>query len=127
MKPNLLILKNIGPFLNETVDFTQLENMFLICGNTGAGKTFIFDAITFALYGKLKGNRANLETELRSKYAKEEEESYVDFSFEVGNQKYKIRRTVQTKYINKKEKESIKYSEVDICKFDGNEYIPLMN
>lgn len=127
MKPNLLILKNIGPFLNETVDFTQLENMFLICGNTGAGKTFIFDAITFALYGKLKGNRANLETELRSKYAKEEEESYVDFSFEVGNQKYKIRRTVQTKYINKKGKESIKYSEVDICKFDGNEYIPLMN
>ena len=51
MKPVELILKNIGPFLDERIDFSELDTLFLISGNTGAGKTFIFDAMTFALYG----------------------------------------------------------------------------
>ena len=44
MKPILLHLKNIGPFRDETIDFSQLGDMFLICGKTGAGKSTIFNA-----------------------------------------------------------------------------------
>ena len=73
MRPLKLSLENIGPYKNETLDFTQLENLFLITGDTGAGKTFIFDAITFALYGKLSGNRKGNELHLRSRYVSEED------------------------------------------------------
>ncbi|HAP7587065.1 TPA: AAA family ATPase, partial [Enterococcus faecium] len=53
MKPKKLQLKNFGPFINETVDFSRLTEapLFLISGKTGAGKTTIFDGITFALFG----------------------------------------------------------------------------
>ena len=84
MKPVELILKNIGPFLDERIDFSELDTLFLISGNTGAGKTFIFDAMTFALYGKLKGNRANCVQELRSKYAEDGSETFVEFVFEAA-------------------------------------------
>ncbi|WP_423750334.1 AAA family ATPase [Enterococcus faecium] len=55
MKPKKLQLKNFGPFINETVDFSRLTEapLFLISGKTGAGKTTIFDGITFALLVKL--------------------------------------------------------------------------
>ena len=54
MKPIKLQLNNFGPFLNETIDFSQIENnqLFLISGKTGSGKTMIFDAIVYALFGK---------------------------------------------------------------------------
>lgn len=96
MKPIELILKNIGPYKEETIDFTKLENIFLITGNTGAGKTFIFDAMTYAIYGVLRGNRANHEKDLKSRYAgSEETEFYVEFTFQVGDDLYKVHRTVE--------------------------------
>ena len=51
MKPLTLMLSNFGPFLNETIDFKQVfENqLFLISGKTGSGKTMIFDGIVYAL------------------------------------------------------------------------------
>ena len=53
MKPINLKLTNIGPFCGEhNLDFTELGEMYLICGKMGSGKTTIFDAITYALYGK---------------------------------------------------------------------------
>ena len=55
MKPVSIHIKNIGPFVDEKLDFTQLEEIFLLCGDTGAGKTTIFDAMTFALYGEFLG------------------------------------------------------------------------
>ncbi|MBO5690804.1 MAG: AAA family ATPase, partial [Spirochaetaceae bacterium] len=57
MKPLELVLKNIGPFRRETIDFTQLGDMFLVCGKTGAGKSTIFNAITYALYGDFPSDR----------------------------------------------------------------------
>lgn len=96
MRPIELKLKNIGPFLDETINFDELENMFIITGNTGAGKTFIFDAMTYALYGVLKGNRENHEKDLKSRYAAEDEtDFYVEFTFCVADKTYKVRRTVE--------------------------------
>ena len=122
MKPTKLHMKNIGPYRDETIDFSALDNMFLIKGDTGAGKTFIFDAITYALYGKLRGNRKSHESDMKSRYADESEESYVDFEFETGGKKYKVYRTVPFKYTNKKGKILTKPKEVrfsEIAKGNG--------
>lgn len=123
MKPIRLTLKNIGPFLDEEIDFSQLDTLFLISGNTGAGKTFIFDAMTFALYGKLKGSRANFEQELRSKYAQDGSESYVEFIFETAAKKYRVHRTVPYTYTNRNGKAAKKLSEVDFSHFSDGGFV----
>ena len=114
MKPLLIKLRNIGPFVNEQIDFSKLENMFLITGNTGAGKTFIFDAMTFALYGSVCGSRGEESNQLRSKYTdvKDDSEAFVEFSFESAGKIYRVNRTLSYKYINKNNKEAIKDSVV---------------
>ena len=114
MKPLLIKLRNIGPFVNEQIDFSKLENMFLITGNTGAGKTFIFDAMTFALYGSVCGSRGEESNQLRSKYTdvKDDSEAFVEFSFESAGKIYRINRTLSYKYINKNNKEATKDSVV---------------
>lgn len=114
MKPLLIKLRNIGSFVNEQIDFSKLENMFLITGNTGAGKTFIFDAMTFALYGSVCGSRGEESNQLRSKYTdvKEDAEAFVEFSFESAGKIYRVNRTLSYKYINKNNKEATKDSVV---------------
>lgn len=94
MKPIFLRLKNVGPFLDESIDFSKLDNMFLICGNTGSGKTSIFDAITYSLYGVLNGTRKNNAIDFRSKYVPNEEESFVEFVFNSNRTKYRVHRTL---------------------------------
>lgn len=123
MKPLKLFLKNIGPYRNEIIDFTKLDNMFLIKGDTGAGKTFIFDAVTFALYGDLRGSRKGHESNLKSRYAEETEESFVEFEFELFGKKYKIYRTIPFNYTNRNGKKSKKISEVSLQEFKNNDYI----
>ena len=114
MKPLLIKLRNIGPFVNEQIDFSKLENMFLITGNTGAGKTFIFDAMTFALYGSVCGSRGDEANQLRSKYTdvKDDSEAFVEFSFESAGKIYRVNRTLSYKYVNKNNKEATKDSVV---------------
>ena len=83
MKPEKLIISAFGPYAGKTeVDFTQLgsRGLFLITGDTGAGKTTIFDAITFALYGEASGNVREAGM-FRSKYAGEEMPTYVKLDF----------------------------------------------
>ena len=54
MRPTKLILNNFGPFIHEVIDFEQInkEQLFLISGKTGSGKTMLFDGIVYALFGK---------------------------------------------------------------------------
>lgn len=77
---------------NTVIDFSKMKNgLFLITGDTGAGKTTIFDAITFALYGETSGGKRDGNM-MRSQYADETNETYVEFAFIYHNEKYVIRR-----------------------------------
>ncbi|UTC66828.1 MULTISPECIES: AAA family ATPase [unclassified Treponema] len=93
MKPELLKLTNIGPFRGtHTIDFSLMDSIFLVCGKTGAGKTTIFDAISYAFYSKPLGSRSQIARSLRSQFAPEEETAEVELIFTMGPSKYKIFR-----------------------------------
>lgn len=100
-----LKLKAFGPFLSEQhINFTKLNDkgMFLINGPTGTGKTSLFDAIVFALYGKGSGKDRDDGKSLRSDFAKDDESTFVELTFEANGQIYKIYR--QPPYTRKAKK-----------------------
>lgn len=93
MKPEILQIKNIGPFAGtHTIDFSNLDSIFLVCGKTGAGKTTLFDAIAYAFFSKPFGSRSAITRNLRSQFAKDSEDAEVVLSFTIGTDKYKILR-----------------------------------
>ena len=93
MRPKELILHNIGPFTGEhTVNFDSLGSLFLIYGQTGAGKTTLFDAISYAFYGKPLGGRSGVMRNLRSHFADDHAVSDVILTFFIGAQLYRIKR-----------------------------------
>ena len=93
MRPKELILHNIGPFAGEhSVSFERLGSLFLIYGQTGAGKTTLFDAISYAFYGKPLGGRSGITRNLRSHFADEYAVSDVALTFFIGTQLYRIKR-----------------------------------
>lgn len=94
MKPLKLTMSAFGPYVGEVViDFTLLgdRGVYLITGDTGAGKTTIFDGITFALYGEASGNSRESDM-LRSKYAKPETPTFVELEFLYHGEIYFVRR-----------------------------------
>lgn len=94
MRPINLIISAFGPYAEKIeIDFTKLgtSGLYLITGDTGAGKTTIFDAITFALYGEASGKNRD-SSMLRSKYAKDETPTEVCLTFEYNNKIYTVRR-----------------------------------
>ncbi len=94
MKPLYLELNAFGPYAGkEKIDFTLLDRapLFLICGPTGSGKTSLFDAITFALFGEASGSSREIAT-LRSDFADDEDECYVYFRFLLGEEELVVRR-----------------------------------
>ena len=96
MKPINLILSAFGPYANEvTVDFSLFgeDGIFLIAGDTGAGKTTIFDAISFALYGEASGGKERRKSKsFRSDYASARTETYVELTFQHRGDTWRIRR-----------------------------------
>ncbi len=110
MKPIKLIISAFGPYatLMPEINFMPFEEkgLFLISGDTGAGKTTIFDAICFALYGSTSGEYRDNKN-LRSEYAKPEEKSYVDFYFSHQGKEYHVWRSPEYKRPKKKGKGTI--------------------
>lgn len=104
MRPLVLTMSAFGPYAGETtISFEELgrNGLYLICGDTGAGKTTIFDAITYALYGEASGEHRKSEM-FRSKYAGEKTPTYVYLKFVCREEVYEIRRT--PRYERKKER-----------------------
>ena len=95
MKPLKLTINAFGPYAGrQEIDFEQLagQNLFLITGPTGAGKTTVFDAITFALYGRASGESRKDAEKLKSDYATPDEPCFVRLSFLLRGEVYTIER-----------------------------------
>ena len=96
MRPVQLELTNFGPYRKEVINFTQFDHapLFLIGGDTGAGKSTLFDAMTVALFATTSGDR--IVEEMRSTFAGPEDDlTKVTFYFQQGNHLYRIERVLQ--------------------------------
>lgn len=94
MRPLSLTMSAFGPYAKVTnipMEDLGSRGLYLITGDTGAGKTFLFDAIVYALYGEASGN-AREASMLRSKYAKADVETYVTLRFLYHGQTYEVTR-----------------------------------
>ena len=111
MKPIQLVLSAFGPYVEQTViDFSALgeEGLFLIAGDTGAGKTTIFDAISFALYGEASGGKEKRKSKsFHSDYVSDQTETYVELTFRHRGETWWIRRNLEYQRPAKKKKDGM--------------------
>ena len=94
MRPLKLTISGFGPYAGtQQLNFEDLgaRGLYLITGDTGAGKTTIFDAITFALFGEASGNSREASM-LRSKYSGPQDPTVVELTFAYGGKEYTVRR-----------------------------------
>lgn len=122
MRPLKLTLSAFGPYAEKTVldmDTLGETGLYLITGDTGAGKTTIFDAIAFALYGKASGDARQPEM-MRSRYASITTPTFVELVFEYKNKIYTIRRNPEYIRAAKNGKgETTQKAEVELTLPDG--------
>lgn len=98
MKPISLKFQAFGPYvIEQAINFNELSKagLFLICGETGAGKTVILDAMTYALYGKSSGGGRGEITSMRCQLAPNDLNTEVEYIFEINNRQYKFTRTLK--------------------------------
>ncbi len=110
----------------QEIDFTKLgyNGLYLITGETGAGKTTIFDAIMFALYGKASGDLRTDGSLFRSKYADIYAETYVELYFECNGRKYRVKRNPEYTRVKKSgEGTTTQNSDAELESLDGGPLI----
>ena len=118
MKPLKLVLNAFGPYVDKTeIDFTNFgeDGLYLITGETGAGKTTIFDALSFALYGQASGSIRDSQS-LRSDFAKENNLTYVELTFLNHGEEYFVHRECAYKKISKNGNETTVSEKAELIK-----------
>ena len=113
MRPITITMSAFGSYANEvTVDFTTADHgIFLITGDTGAGKTTIFDAITYALYDRTSGGKRDGQM-MRSQYAKEDVPTFVRYTFAYAGKEYTISRSPKYYAKSKRRNKDGEYTQV---------------
>ncbi|HEX7055808.1 MAG TPA: AAA family ATPase [Bacilli bacterium] len=127
MRPVRLTMAAFGPYRDvETIDFSLLEDrrLFVISGNTGAGKTTIFDAVCYALYGLASGGDRSEPRMLRSHFADDATHTFVDFTFAVGQRVFRVFRQMGHRKGNNKSETGGK---VELYELQGDREIPLVD
>lgn len=114
-------MKYFGPFKDESADFRTLGELFLLCGDTGAGKTSVFDAMSYALYGQLLGARKGKAKDFVSKFAPAGAESSVEFEFEAQGGQYRVFRTLPYTYLTRSKKLDEKDSSVSLEQWNAKQ------
>lgn len=125
MKPEWLRIKAFGPYVSEQyVDFHAFDTsaIFLIQGETGSGKTMLLDAMVYALYGKSSGGQREDLYSMRSRFAEPDEETIVEFQFQLRNHTYRFTRKIQMR--KKRNSEWTAMMSVDAGEVIQHEYIP---
>lgn len=126
MRPEKLVMSAFGPYAETTeIDFSLLGKggVYLITGDTGAGKTTIFDAITYALFGEASGETRNAKM-FRSKYASWDTPTFVELTFSYNGKEYYIKRTPEYMRPAKKKganSETKQKSEAVLCLPNGQQ------
>lgn len=108
MTPELLAFEAFGPYVKkQEIDFRRLERagLFLIHGKTGAGKTTVLDAMTYALFGESSGGARGEIAAMRSDFAGDEQDTSVDFIFRINENRYRFTRKVRVRVRKNGEKE----------------------
>ncbi|ALX48577.1 AAA family ATPase [Lentibacillus amyloliquefaciens] len=122
MRPIKLTMTAFGPYKQtERIDFNELNGnkLFVIAGNTGAGKTTIFDAICFALYGSASGSDREDNRMLRSDFAPDDKHTSIELEFEIHGRHYRILRQLGHVKKGNKSKTGERYEFYE--KVDGRE------
>lgn len=129
MKPLTLTMSAFGSYGGlETIDFEKIgSGIFLITGDTGAGKTTIFDAITYCLFDETSGGKREGDM-MRSQYASDETPTYVELRFQEGREIFTVRRNPSYQRRSKRRNKSgeyaltKEYAGVELCLPDGLPY-----
>lgn len=129
MRPKYLVMEAFGSYGKRTeIDFTHpKQNLFLITGDTGSGKSTIFKAIVFALYGRAtSGDARKNEADFQSNFASSDKAPYVSLTFTVGNEEeeYRIERYGAYWHTTKKGTRTRRAEQKTLFLPDGTEYPP---
>ena len=130
MKPIRLVLSAFGSYAQEvTIDFTKVrQGVFLVTGDTGSGKTTIFDAIVYALYDRTSGGSRE-PYEMRSQYASPEIATFVEYTFSYGDNIYTVKRNPRYTRVSKRKdkdgnlKETVEQPSVELTLPDGTLFV----